>query len=256
MNHFAPKHIAERYAKGRPFFHRETMARIKSFLGMNNKLKRLLDVACGTGLSTEALLDIAYQVYGTDASAEMIGLARHPEKIKYAVSFAEQQPFPDNTFDLITVCSGVHWFDIDAFLQEAARILLSQGWLILYDNFFLSEMKNGPDFHTWFPEVYLPRFPAPKRNNIYNWSNENLQGKHFVLHNEEEFKNEVLFSKEELILYFTTQSNISAAIETGAYTYAEIEAWLDHELSPFFLEQEPKRVLYYGNKIQYLQKLN
>lgn len=255
MNYFESKYTAERYAKGRPYFHSNTIERIKVFLQLNKKLGQALDIACGTGLSTQALLDIAQRVYGTDTSEEMLRLARHPDKINYSIAVAEQQPFPDQAFDLITVCSGVHWFNIDAFLAEACRIVKSQGWLILYDNFFLSEMKDMVEFHTWFPEVYLAKFPSPARNDSYDWSSEHMNLKNFILQKEEVFNNEISFLKEELILYFTTQSNISSVVESLAYSYAEIEDWLNMELSQFFPDPREKRTLYYGNKIQYLQKM-
>jgi ubiquinone/menaquinone biosynthesis C-methylase UbiE len=255
MNYFESKHTAERYDKGRPYFHGNTMERIKTFLQLNKKLDQALDIACGTGFSTQALLDIAQHVYGTDSSEEMLRYARCPDKIDYSIAIAEQQPFPGLVFDLVTVCSGVHWFDIDTFLAEAGRIVKSQGWLILYDNFFLSEMKDAIEFRSWFPEIYLAKFPSPARNSSYDWSNENVNRKNFILQKEEVFNNEVSFSKEDLILYFTTQSNISSAVESGAYSYAEIENWLNIELEPFFSEPTEKRTLYYGNKIQYLQKM-
>lgn len=63
---------------------------------------------------------------------------------------------------MITVCSGVYWFDIDDFLIEANRLLKSKSWLILYDNFFISEMQDVPEFTDWFPEVYLKKIPSTK----------------------------------------------------------------------------------------------
>src|SRR3954470_2404473 len=123
MNYFNPKTAAERYSKGRPDFHSNTIKHIKDYLHLNKKLNKALDVACGTGLSTKALLEIATNVYGTDTSQEMLNLALLPNTIHYSKAAAEQQPFADNTFDLITVSSGVHWFNIDQFLAEANRIL-------------------------------------------------------------------------------------------------------------------------------------
>ncbi|MEP6950275.1 MAG: GNAT family N-acetyltransferase [Ginsengibacter sp.] len=55
MNYFSPKNTAERYAKGRPFFHRNTIKHISEFIKIDNKLENALDVACGTGLSTTIL---------------------------------------------------------------------------------------------------------------------------------------------------------------------------------------------------------
>src|SRR5450432_2676543 len=115
MNYFNPKTAAERYSKGRPDFHSNTIKHIKNFLYLDNKADKALDIACGTGLSTKALLEIATDVYGTDASQQMLNFAPLTSKINYSVASAEQQPFADNYFDLITVSSGVHWFDIDKF---------------------------------------------------------------------------------------------------------------------------------------------
>ena len=108
MNYFSPKTAAQRYSKGRPDFHSNTTKHIKDYLRLDKKLDKALDIACGTGLSTKALLEIATTVFGTDVSQEMLNLALESEKINYSIASAEQQAFADNTFDLITVSSGVH----------------------------------------------------------------------------------------------------------------------------------------------------
>jgi ubiquinone/menaquinone biosynthesis C-methylase UbiE len=167
MNHFITKTAAERYSKGRPNFHRNTIKHLKDNLFPGSRLDKALDIACGTGLSTEALLEIAVHVYGTDASREMLNFAAHTTKINYSVASAEHQPFADNYFDLITVSSGVHWFDIDRFLREANRLLKSKSWLVLYENYFISEMVGNEDFAGWFPGIYLKKYPSPPRNNTY-----------------------------------------------------------------------------------------
>ena len=95
MNYFASKAAAERYVTGRPDFHANTIGHIKDVLGINQKLLLALDVACGTGLSTKALLALAEEVYGTDASPEMLSLACKSDKIRYVVAAAESQPFED-----------------------------------------------------------------------------------------------------------------------------------------------------------------
>jgi ubiquinone/menaquinone biosynthesis C-methylase UbiE len=255
MNYFSPKNTAERYAKGRPFFHRNTVKHIREFIKIDKKLENALDVACGTGLSTTALLDIAKNVFGTDTSDEMLKLALNPQEIKYSKASAENLPFENNYFNIITVSSGVHWFDIDHFLREASRVLRSKSWLVLYENHFISEMPEVEEFQNWFPQVYLKKYPSPKRNNSYEWTNENLEDKGFRFIKEEKFKNLVEFTKEKLILYFTTQSNITAAVENKVSGYEEIEIWLDEKLTPFF-ENKNKRTINYGNWIKYLQKIN
>ena len=256
MNYFNPKTAAERYSKGRPDFHSNTIKHIKNYLDLDKKLNNALDIACGTGLSTKALLEIATNVYGTDISQEMLKLALQPDKINYSIAPAEQQPFADNTFDLITVSSGVHWFDIDKFLIEANRLLKSRSWLVLYENHFISQMVGNANFTHWFPNIYLKKFPSPPRDNGYAWTNENLNPKNFNFTTEERFKNSVTLTKKQLALYFTTQSNIIAAVEKNQTTYEQVEQWLDQELASFFDNDDRTQTINYGNWIKYIQRAN
>ena len=256
MNYFNPKTAAERYSKGRPDFHSNTIKQINDYLHLDKKLNNALDVACGTGLSTKALLDIAINVYGTDISQEMLNFASKPDKIHYSIASAEQQPFEDNHFDLITVSSGIHWFDIDKFLIEANRLLKSRSWLVLYENHFISEMVRNDNFSNWFPNIYLKKFPSPPRNNAYAWTNENLNPKNLKFIREERFKNSVILTKKQLTLYFTTQSNIIAAVEKKQTTYEQVENWLDQELASFFDNDDMTQTINYGNCIKYIQRAN
>ena len=157
MNYFEPKNAAERYSKGRPYFHSNTISHIQKHLHLDKKLDKALDIACGTGLSTKALLDIAVNVFGTDTSQEMLKWALSQDKINYLNAPAESQPFSNNEFNLITVCSGVHWFNIDKFLVEANRLLTNNGWLVLYDNFFISEMQGVESFSKCFSPGFSRR---------------------------------------------------------------------------------------------------
>ena len=59
-----------------------------------------------------------------------------------------------------------------------------------------------------------------------------------------------------VILYFTTQSNIIAAVEDGRVTYEEAEAWLRDELSFFFDKESDRRQINFGNWIRYIQRLD
>ena len=256
MNYFNLKTSAERYSRGRPDFHHNTINRIKAYLQLENKLDNALDIACGTGLSTKALLEIATSVYGTDLSLEMLNSAHQKDKINYSIAPAEKQPFPDNYFDLITVCSGVHWFDIDEFLKEANRLLKNKAWLVLYENHFIAEMPAKDSFSNWFSQVYLRKYPSPPRNNNYIWTNETLNSRNFMLAKEEIFKNPIVFNKLQLILYFTTQSNIIAAVDKGQTTYERAEAWLNKELETYFAHEDDIQTIHFGNWIKYLQRAN
>jgi ubiquinone/menaquinone biosynthesis C-methylase UbiE len=254
INYFASAASAERYKTGRPDFHANTIEHIRQYLRLKKPVGKALDVACGTGLSTKALLPVADQVYGTDISEEMLRLAGEQDKIVYLHAQAEKLPFETGTFDLVTVCSGVHWFDVEAFLWEAYRVLKKGGWLVLYENFFKGEMVDVPAFAKWVSNVYLQRLPSPPRNKHYAWTAENLEPRGWRVEPMEQFTNEVSFTMDQQIRYFTTQSNVVAVVESGRLTYEDIENWLVDELTPFFGEEGETQTVVYGNWIRYFQK--
>ena len=61
-------------------------------------------------------------VVATDISETQLALAVQKPNIHYQRSRAEQTPFADQSFDLITVGQALHWFDIGAFHQEVRRV--------------------------------------------------------------------------------------------------------------------------------------
>lgn len=126
MNYFSSNSVAQRYAKGRPYFHWMIVGHIKRFFPITEPLCSALDVGCGTGLSTVALKGTAQNIIGIDASTEMIALAPRENGIKYVVASAENLPFEENEFDLLTLSQVFHWLDSNRFLAEANR---GSGWI-------------------------------------------------------------------------------------------------------------------------------
>lgn len=97
----------------------------------------ILDVACGTGKSTESLLSTGLQVTGVDHDSGMIEEAREQAKLKnltidYLVSDAEHLPFPDEHFDAVTVGTAFHFFMNDTAMSEIKRVLKPKGLLFVY----------------------------------------------------------------------------------------------------------------------------
>jgi len=254
MNYFAPRTAAQRYAKGRPDVHSYTIHQLKDFLHLDGKLGCILDIACGTGLSTKALLELGNKVYGTDIAPEMLELAPDKEHIHYALAPAENQPFADRYFDLITVSSGIHWFDIERFLTEASRLLKSQSYLVLYENYFDSTSQNDAHFSEWASHKHYQRFPTPPRNK-YSWSDEATRvfGLHYVTEWRSTYS--IPMTKQQFAWYLTTQSNVIAAVEAGTISFEEVDAWLDRELDPFFFPGTHPHFIRFGNWIKFLQKI-
>ena len=104
--------------------------------------QRVLDLATGTGDFALAAARLRpQQVVGIDMAIEMLRLGaakvaakRPPMPLELLVGDAEQLPFQDNTFDLVTGAFGVRNFGhIPSGLAEAYRVLKPGGQLLVLD---------------------------------------------------------------------------------------------------------------------------
>ncbi len=243
MNFFAPRTAAERYAKGRPFFHPALLARIAELLSADVPFARALDVACGTGHSTLALKGLAGAVIGVDVSAEMLRHAPRESGLSYCLAEAERLPFGRGAFDLLTVCQAFHWLDRKRFLAEARRVLRAGGWLVVYDNYFTARTDANESFQDWHRESYLPRFPVPARGAL-TFTDGDAAAEGFELRVEERFENALDFSPEGLVDFLLTHSNVIAAVEGGTEELGEVRRWLTEGVTPFFGGQSRARFFF------------
>lgn len=97
----------------------------------------ILDMACGTGKSTEPLAATKLKVAGVDHDPQMIEEAKAQAELKnlnidYVVSEAEHLPFRDNNFDVITVGTAFHFFVSEIAMNEIKRVMKPGGLLFVY----------------------------------------------------------------------------------------------------------------------------
>ncbi|WP_128544778.1 class I SAM-dependent methyltransferase [Larkinella soli] len=110
---------ADLYAQFRIDYPPELYDFIYSFV---KEYHRAWDCATGNGQVAGVLAERFETVDGTDISAQQLEKAVRKPNIIYLPCPAEQTPFPDRQFDLITVAQALHWFDVDAFHQEVRRV--------------------------------------------------------------------------------------------------------------------------------------
>jgi SAM-dependent methyltransferase len=249
-NYFAHVSSADRYALGRPYYHPLVIERLVKFTRIP-RFARALDVACGAGLSTRALAAVADKLDAIDNSPAMLAHAPLLPNVTYQQGAAENLPFAENTFDVISVSSAFHWFDQDQFLREAARVLKPRGWLCIYKNVFTGEMRENADFKPWLSDVYLAKYKTPPRERkrlTCEYTVEfglNLAGRESV-------PNDVPLTCEQLTAYFLSQSNVIAAVEHGTESIEDVEAWIDQGVGPFF--NQPVGTFVFTSDIHYLVK--
>ncbi|MBN1544510.1 methyltransferase domain-containing protein [Candidatus Woesearchaeota archaeon] len=88
------------------------------------KNEKLLDVGCGTGISTSVW---NCDCTGIDPSKELIDIAKKKHskdpKKQFIVGHAEELPFPDKSFDVVICITAVHNFkDIKKGIMEMKRV--------------------------------------------------------------------------------------------------------------------------------------
>ncbi|MEE6518086.1 hypothetical protein FKM82_028773 [Ascaphus truei] len=94
-----------------------------------------VDVGCGTGRYTRPVAPHFEKVIGLDISESQINEARRStseKNVLYHTSPAEELPVKDASVDLLFAGVAVHWFILDKFMQEAARVLKPGGCLALH----------------------------------------------------------------------------------------------------------------------------
>ncbi|HTB63811.1 MAG TPA: class I SAM-dependent methyltransferase [Opitutales bacterium] len=249
-NYFSHATAAARYAKYRPYFHPRLMERLVQFTGCA-RFAHALDVACGTGNSTRALAAVAEKVTAVDASAAMLAQAPALPNVVYQEAAAEALPFADSTFELLTVGLAFHWFEQDTFMREAHRVLAPGGWLFVYNNLFMGALRGCPEFKIWMDEVYLKKYLTPPRTRK-KLTPEYSEKFGFARVGLENFPNEVSVTREQLVGYFLTQSNVIAAVEQGSERIDDVATWIDRSVAPFFTE--PTRAMQFGSDLWFLRK--
>jgi ubiquinone/menaquinone biosynthesis C-methylase UbiE len=233
VNHFDSPDVAERYAGSRPRRHGRILGLMQQHLAGELPLAKALDVGCGPGHSTVALLPLAGSVVGLDASSFMLAQAdRHPQ-IQYRKGYAEALPFRDGEFDLLTVCSAYHWFDQERFLTEAARVLRRGGHLVLYKVGSTGRIANCPDFEEWRREVFRMRYPKAARNDEVLTQEKAVRfGFHDVAR---ECTTHVLRQNlGDYVDNLLTHSSLIRGIDVHDEPVLVARAWLCEELRPFF----------------------
>ena len=242
-NPFASPGVGSLYHRGRPFHHPRSLARVQAIVG-DAPVDRAIDLACGTGMSTVALADVAGFVVGVDASLEMLRAARQAPNCAYLFAHAEALPFPDGSFDAATCCSGVHWFDQERFFAELRRVLRPGAWVGLYDHYFLGEMIDVPEFAEW-TRIALERYPLPPRNPQVG-DPRSLAPVGFEAVDDEFFTDDIQMTREQFADYQLTISTFVAAAERGT-PREELRAWLLASTAPLFAGVETRGVRFLGS---------
>jgi ubiquinone/menaquinone biosynthesis C-methylase UbiE len=88
----------------------------------------VLDLACGTGISTRQLAAAGIDVVGCDVDPLMVRYAIGRDGGRgYVIGQAEAMPFRDASFDAVACFRAYHWFDPSRAVPEMVRVLRPEG---------------------------------------------------------------------------------------------------------------------------------
>lgn len=135
-----------------------------------SNVKRFLDLACGTGTVSEMLLEQSPEAHlnGIDYDPVQVELSTQRfEPLGYevrrgfsltddwsggkpvitlGVGSADELPFPEATFDCVTICNAIHLLpDKPRFLAAVARVLKPGGVFGFNSGFYAGSMPPGTD---------------------------------------------------------------------------------------------------------------
>ncbi|MDB6035629.1 MAG: Methyltransferase type 11 [Verrucomicrobiales bacterium] len=127
---------------------------------------KVLDVATGGGHTGLYLASSGHQVTLADIAQPMLDRAKQTAlerglTVETRQHPAEDFPYGDATFDLVTCRVAAHHFSSpNDFVRETARVLKSQGWFLLIDG---SVEDNQPEAEEWLHQVEKFRDPSHHR---------------------------------------------------------------------------------------------
>jgi SAM-dependent methyltransferase len=139
--------LAEGYARYRPDYPREAIDTL--LLAASLKPGCLVvDVGCGTGISSRLLADRGLQVVGVEPNESMLEQARQVStpRVRYVRARGEETGLPSGSIDAVVCAQSFHWLDANRALAEFHRLLLPGRWVALLWNERANDVAATRDF--------------------------------------------------------------------------------------------------------------
>lgn len=183
------------YAAYRPSY---PQALVDWLAGLPGERSLAWDAGCGSGQLSVPLAEHFRRVVASDASAGQLAAAPAHPAVRYRVARAEASGLPAGVVDLAVAAQAAHWFDLEAYYAEVARVGKPDSWLVLIC-YGRPRLPDGLDplmehFHRhvldpfWPPErrhveagyrtlpLPFPEVPTPSLTARQHWDLDGLLG--------------------------------------------------------------------------------
>jgi ubiquinone/menaquinone biosynthesis C-methylase UbiE len=122
------------YDKYRPTYHLDSISDALKYTGLDIGKSVIADVGSGTGILTRQLSKHKpKKLYAIDPDNDMIDMSKKKKTdATHIVGLSNKIELPDNSVDIITVGTALHWFEPDSTLKEFKRILKPSGYVMVF----------------------------------------------------------------------------------------------------------------------------
>lgn len=228
---------ADTYDEGRPKLPSKAIEILKFYF--DKDIDTIVDIGCGTGLSTEVCVEYAKNVIGVEASKDMLkkALIKENKNLKFIQGYGEKTGLKDECADIVICSQAFHWMNPDSTIKEVYRILKKGGIFAVID------ADYPPVINKKLEQFY--NYIHKKASNLENFENKWLSNKSEHLENIRksnlfEYSREICFShvekydEERFKKFLLSQSSMQHAIKNNYAKIFEDLNTLDEKLFSIF----------------------
>jgi len=239
--------FADVYDNARPKCPEKVKTIILKYLGKSPSV--VVDLGCGTGLSTTIWSDVSNKVIGIEPSNDMIKLAREKsfglDNVEFISAFSDNTGLENNSVDIVTCSQSFHWMNPETTLNEVSRILKKGGVFAVYDCDWppVCNWEAEFEYNKLFEQVEEIEATHPDvKNSFIKWDKENHLSN---IKNSKNFRyvREIVFSNTEIC---NSQRFIQIALSQGGLQ-SIIKANID-EINPILLSFKDRIINILGDK--------
>ena len=224
------------YESSRPTLPRQMFEILKKY---KSSIETIVDIGCGTGLSTKVCEEFADRVIGIDPSEDMLKQAKRKEndKIKFIQGYGENTTLSDSVADIVICAQSFHWMKKDETLNEVYRILKPNGIFVIIDadyppiiNKELEKLYFSIVRKAKKQEAFEEKILINKEKHIDSIKNSNS----FDYAREIFFSKTELYDKERFKNFILSQSTVQKCIKENYEILKEELETLDDKLENIF----------------------
>lgn len=204
---------ADLYERARPPYPAALWERLDA-LGLLVPGAPALDLGAGSGQATRGLVRAGMEVTAVEPGAALAARLRERlPSVRVIVAWAEETVLPTAAFELATVATAVHWFDLGVVLPKLHAALRPGGRLAVWRNAYGDASVPQTAFRERVQAIVdrrsAPARPGPDESQTSEWARLLEAGGLFRSAHVEEFAWAVELDEEGVRSLFTTFSDWS-----------------------------------------------